>query len=165
MAGVVDVDWEEVYLYLDSDSDNAEEVPGLASDDDDVKELSLLSEESKSSPAKPNLRFQPNHVTAEVEGHRDRGRDLVMYDERGCQACISNRSLRCQLTTSCALTCNFKEFYKNTTTNKSRITNIKKTVVFSLAIECFYAYLDEDGDRIWFWASCREMFVVDGFGW
>lgn len=78
MAGAVDVDWDEVYLDLDSDSDNAEEVPGLASDDDDVKELSLLSEESISSPAKPNLPFHPKHVTAEVEGDRDGGRDLVI---------------------------------------------------------------------------------------
>ena len=48
MAGAVDVDWEEVYLDLDSDSDNAEEVPSLL--DNDVEELSLLSPEPLSSP-------------------------------------------------------------------------------------------------------------------
>jgi hypothetical protein len=61
-------------LDLDLDSDDAEEVPGLASDNDDFKEFFLLSNESISSPAKPNLLFHPKHIIIDVEG----GRDLVM---------------------------------------------------------------------------------------
>jgi hypothetical protein len=80
MAGAADVvDWEaRLDTDFDSDSDNAiEEVPSLRSDDDDVEDFSLVSEES---PAKPNLPLHPKHVTAEVEGEGDgaRGSDFVM---------------------------------------------------------------------------------------
>ena len=84
MAGAVDVDWEEVYLDLESDSENAEEVPGLGfDDDDDVEDYLLLSNERLPSPAKSSnlpLPLHPKHVTTEIEGDGDRegGRDLVM---------------------------------------------------------------------------------------
>jgi len=87
MAGAVDVDWEEVYLGLDSDSDNAEEVPGLL--DDDVEELSLLSSEPLSSPLShvnnnSNLLMHSKHQEAEGVGAREgggageEGRDFVI---------------------------------------------------------------------------------------
>ncbi|KAE8446026.1 hypothetical protein EG329_012665 [Mollisiaceae sp. DMI_Dod_QoI] len=82
MAGAADFDWPPL-SDSGSDSDYAiEEVPDLGLDDD-VEDFSLLSEESLSSPAKPNHPLHPKHVTAEVEGGGDRGSDFVMQHERG----------------------------------------------------------------------------------
>ena len=73
MAGAVDVDLQDM---LDMESDD-EEAPDLGFDND-VEEFSLLSEESLSSPAKPNLPLHPKHVTVEVEGDGDGGSNFVM---------------------------------------------------------------------------------------
>jgi hypothetical protein len=54
IAGAADVDWEESWLNTDSDSDyGVEEAPGLAFNDD-IEDFSLISEDSLSSPAKPD---------------------------------------------------------------------------------------------------------------
>jgi hypothetical protein len=90
MAGAVDVDWEAwLDRDLGSDSDGAVgEAPSLGLDDD-IEDFSLLSEESLSSPAKPNHPLHSKHVTAEVEGDGDgdrdgdEGRDLVVQYEQG----------------------------------------------------------------------------------
>ncbi|CAM6004600.1 unnamed protein product [Sphagnum balticum] len=89
MAGAADVDWEEPWLDTDSDSDYVvEEVPGLGSDNDDVEDFSLLSEESLRSLAKPDHPRHPKHVTAEVEGDGDRERGSNSV-ERGYSAPLS----------------------------------------------------------------------------
>ncbi|TAQ91193.1 hypothetical protein B7494_g486 [Chlorociboria aeruginascens] len=88
MAGAVDVDWDEVYLDLDSDSEYTGEVPSLGFDDD-VEELSLLSSQPPySSPShvhddKSTLPIQPKHQEAGVEvregdGAGEEGGDLIM---------------------------------------------------------------------------------------
>ncbi|KAE8444576.1 hypothetical protein EG329_014407 [Mollisiaceae sp. DMI_Dod_QoI] len=84
MAGAADVELD-YWLDTDSDSDNAiEEVSSLGSNND-IEDFLLLSEESLSSPAKPNHPLRPKHITAEVEGDGDRegGRDLVIQYGRG----------------------------------------------------------------------------------
>ena len=46
MEGAIDVDWEEVYLDLESGSENAKEVPGLGyNNDNNVEDYFLLSNE------------------------------------------------------------------------------------------------------------------------
>jgi hypothetical protein len=86
MAGAADVDWEEGNL----DSDNNKDIPSLTLDNDNnIAELSLLSEESTSSPERPNLSLPlplplsicPKSVTVDIEGDEDRERDLIQLEQ------------------------------------------------------------------------------------
>lgn len=65
MAGAAGVDWEETCLDTDSDME-FEEDPGLASNDDDVEDFSLVSEESLIPLPGPNYALHPDRPASMV---------------------------------------------------------------------------------------------------
>ena len=80
MAGAADIDWDEVYLDLDSELDDAEEVPGLALDNNNVEELSQLlsSPPSHIHDNNLNLPMHPKHQEVEEDRAGEEGRYIIL---------------------------------------------------------------------------------------
>jgi hypothetical protein len=71
MAGAAEIDLM-MYWKKDWDSDDlaVEDAPSLTSNDD-VEDLSLLSEKLETPPSKSKIPFHPKHVAVELGGERD----------------------------------------------------------------------------------------------